>query len=163
PPAERLDDSRFLVKDYPKDKEHRRFKLSTQIVAKLSRHVTAHALGENDLLFSYNPPPGPQARVRGTADDTQPGMTAPKQPRRSQGPCPRPGRRPAAWHAGADRARPFLPPRHHDRVQRGSLPMRALSRRLRRLPGEPPRRGQGQPPLAEGPRHGRPHPRRLVS
>jgi integrase len=35
PPGER-----FRVKDYPKDKEYRRFKLSAQITAKLRAHIT---------------------------------------------------------------------------------------------------------------------------
>ena len=36
---------RFLVKDYPKDKEYRRLKLSPQITAKIEAHITAHGLG----------------------------------------------------------------------------------------------------------------------
>ena len=31
----------FLVRDYPKGKRHRRVKLSTQIVAKLTAHAAA--------------------------------------------------------------------------------------------------------------------------
>jgi integrase len=42
---------RFLVKDYPKDRESRRFKLSAQITVKLKAHVTSHQLGCDDLLF----------------------------------------------------------------------------------------------------------------
>jgi integrase len=42
---------RFLVKDYPKDREFRRFKLSTQITAKLKTHVADRKLGSDDLLF----------------------------------------------------------------------------------------------------------------
>ena len=34
---------RFLVKDYPKDKEYRRFKLSAQITAKIVAHVNERA------------------------------------------------------------------------------------------------------------------------
>ncbi|MBA9002160.1 tyrosine-type recombinase/integrase [Thermomonospora cellulosilytica] len=44
---------RFLVKPYPKGREYRRFKLSTQITRKLQAHVQARSLQENDLLFSY--------------------------------------------------------------------------------------------------------------
>ena len=36
---------RFLVKDYPKDRESRRFKLSAQITAKLRAHMVEHDLG----------------------------------------------------------------------------------------------------------------------
>ena len=46
------DGGRFLAKEYPKDKEYRRLKLSTQIVRKLGAHVTDRGLGRDDLLFS---------------------------------------------------------------------------------------------------------------
>ncbi|KAB2390520.1 tyrosine-type recombinase/integrase [Actinomadura montaniterrae] len=46
---------RFLVKDYPKDKEWRRFKLSDQIVAKLEDHIIEEELGTDGLLFVYQP------------------------------------------------------------------------------------------------------------
>jgi integrase len=55
------DGQRFLVKEYPKDKEWRRLKLSAQIVTKLSTYITDHNLGPNDLLFTYSPPPRRQA------------------------------------------------------------------------------------------------------
>lgn len=50
------DGSRFLVKPYPKDKEPRRFKLSTQIQTKLVTHIKAQHLGPDDLLFAYRAP-----------------------------------------------------------------------------------------------------------
>ena len=43
---------RFLVKDYPKGKEYRRFKLSPQIVAKHKDHIRDNGLGPDDLLFA---------------------------------------------------------------------------------------------------------------
>lgn len=43
---------RFLVKPYPKDKEYRRFKLSSQIAAKIAAHIDAERLRAADLLFS---------------------------------------------------------------------------------------------------------------
>jgi integrase len=43
---------RFLVKDYPKDKEYRRIKLSRHITDKLTAHITEHALAPADLIFS---------------------------------------------------------------------------------------------------------------
>jgi integrase len=46
------DGKRFLVQDYPKDKEYRRLKLSPQIVAKLKAHVTARSLSPDALLFA---------------------------------------------------------------------------------------------------------------
>lgn len=46
---------RFLVKEYPKDKEWRRFKLSEQMVDKLEDHIKSERLGRDDLLFVYQP------------------------------------------------------------------------------------------------------------
>src|SRR5215472_6870664 len=66
---------RFLVKDYPKDKEYRRFKLSAQITAKIAAHIAAAGLGPGDLLYSYTPPTQPRARPRPTGEP--PGMTEP--------------------------------------------------------------------------------------
>ncbi len=48
---------RFLIKDYPKDQEHRRLKLSGQIIAKIEAHVEELGLGEDDLLFAMPPTP----------------------------------------------------------------------------------------------------------
>jgi integrase len=83
PPAEHPDGGRFLVKDYPKDKEYRRFKLSTQITAKLTHHITSNALGKDDLLFTYTPPDRPPTRARTNAEDAPPGMTEPNENGRS--------------------------------------------------------------------------------
>jgi integrase len=69
---------RFLVKDYPKDKEYRRFKLSSQICVKIAAHITAHGLGPGDLLFTYQAPD--RARVKSRpASDAPPGMTEPNE------------------------------------------------------------------------------------
>src|SRR5262249_30877896 len=46
------DGRRFLVKLYPKDKEPRRLKLSTQIATKLQAHMKARGLGPDGLLFA---------------------------------------------------------------------------------------------------------------
>ena len=73
------DGGRFLVKDYPKDKEYRRFKLSQQITAKIWAHVTAKGLGEDDLLFTYQPPAQPRSRPLSTPDSPPPGMTEPNE------------------------------------------------------------------------------------
>jgi integrase len=67
---------RFLVKDYPKDKEYRRFKLSAQITAKIVVHINARGLRPDDLLFSYHAPDRPGARHRAAAIEP-PGMTEP--------------------------------------------------------------------------------------
>jgi integrase len=64
PPEEHPSSGRFLVKDYPKDKEYRRLKLSAQITAKLMAHIRARGLGPDDLLFSYRAPDRPMTRRR---------------------------------------------------------------------------------------------------
>jgi integrase len=43
---------RFLVKEYPKDKEFRRMKLSANITGKLEDHIAEHCIGRDELLFS---------------------------------------------------------------------------------------------------------------
>jgi integrase len=78
-PDEHPDGGRFLVNDYPKDKEYRRFKLSLQITAKIQAHVVAKSLGDDDLLFSYQAPEQPRTRSRSTAGTPPPGMTEPNE------------------------------------------------------------------------------------
>jgi integrase len=73
------DGGRFLVKDYPKDKEYRRFKLSRQITAKIQAHVTAKGLGGDDLIFTYQPPTQPRTRRPVTGAAPPPGMTEPNE------------------------------------------------------------------------------------
>ncbi|MGH3713664.1 MAG: tyrosine-type recombinase/integrase [Micromonosporaceae bacterium] len=51
------DGGRFLVKEYPKDKEPRRLILSAQITRKLQAHIDDHALTADDLLFRFRPVP----------------------------------------------------------------------------------------------------------
>jgi integrase len=46
------DGKRFAVKEYPKDKEYRRLKLSTQLVQKIEAHVRSEGLGPGDLMFA---------------------------------------------------------------------------------------------------------------
>lgn len=46
---------RFLVKEYPKDKEYRQIALTAQITRKLLAHATAMSLGPDDLFFSIHP------------------------------------------------------------------------------------------------------------
>jgi integrase len=76
PREERPSGGRFLVKDYPKDKEYRRLKLSAQITAKIVAHTKAGGLGPDDLLFSYHAPDRPGTRHR-TAAIEPPEMTDP--------------------------------------------------------------------------------------
>jgi integrase len=68
---------RFLVKEYPKDKDPRRVKISAQMVGKLDRHIAANRLGPNDLLFGLQQPgaQGPVLRVLPDPDSL--GLTEP--------------------------------------------------------------------------------------
>ena len=62
PPRFHPEGGRFLVKDYPKDQEHRQLKLSPQIVTKIAAHIEQHGLGDDDLLFPM--PELPQRSLR---------------------------------------------------------------------------------------------------
>ncbi|SEG52381.1 Phage integrase family protein [Thermomonospora echinospora] len=71
---------RFLVKDYPKDGEYRRFKLSRQIVDKLTAHIQSERLAENDLLFAHRQDDHPKTRRPHIAlDDSDLGLTEPNE------------------------------------------------------------------------------------
>jgi integrase len=70
------DGRRFVVKQYPKDQESRRVKVSRQIAGKLSEHISANRIGHDDLLFEFSrlqPPRAPRLRLVANAD----GLTAP--------------------------------------------------------------------------------------
>jgi integrase len=68
---------RFLVKDYPKDREYRRFKLSTQLVRKLDTHIRTHTLVSGDLLFPAVERSTPKARIPAVPDPATLGLTDP--------------------------------------------------------------------------------------
>jgi integrase len=55
---------RFVVKNYPKDKEWRRVKLAPEMVARLAAYITARRLGPDDLLFEMPQPEGAARRKR---------------------------------------------------------------------------------------------------
>ena len=61
------DGGRFLVKEYPKDKEYRRLKLSQQLVDKLVAHIGARQLGPDDLIFTMPRQDCPAVPAAGTA------------------------------------------------------------------------------------------------
>ena len=77
--ADHPEGGRFLVKDYPKDKEYRRFKLSQQITDKIHAHVLAKGLSDDDLIFSYRPPDQPRRRRTETPAAPLLGMTEPNE------------------------------------------------------------------------------------
>jgi len=79
PPDEHPEGGRFLVKDYPKDKEYRRFKLSRQITAKIRAHVMAMGLRDDDLLFFYQAPGESRTRQRSTVSTLPLGITEPNE------------------------------------------------------------------------------------
>ncbi|MGO9279693.1 MAG: tyrosine-type recombinase/integrase, partial [Streptosporangiaceae bacterium] len=66
---------RFLVKEYPKDKEYRRLKLSQQLTSKLSAHISDADLGGDNLLFAMPPSGSPAARLRAIPDPATLGFT----------------------------------------------------------------------------------------
>ena len=43
---------RFLIKEHPKDLEHRRIKLAQHIAEQLQAHIRDHQLADDDLLFT---------------------------------------------------------------------------------------------------------------
>ena len=59
---------RFLVKEYPKDKEFRRLKLSAQLATKIAAHIKDADLGPGDLIFAMAPQDSPAARLRAVPD-----------------------------------------------------------------------------------------------
>jgi integrase len=68
---------RFSVKEYPKDKEYRRLKLSQQLTAKLRAHISDNALASDDILFPMPPVQSPAARLRAIPDPFTLGFTKP--------------------------------------------------------------------------------------
>lgn len=48
---DRPDGQRFVVKEYPKDREWRRLRLAAHLVAKITEHAAEHCLGPDDLIF----------------------------------------------------------------------------------------------------------------
>lgn len=68
---------RFLVKEYPKDKEFRRLKISQQLAGKVAAHIAAAGLAAGDLVFKMAPPATRTVRLRVTPDPAALGFTAP--------------------------------------------------------------------------------------
>jgi integrase len=68
---------RFLVKEYPKDKEYRRLKLSKQLAGKLCAHIQSGGLSTGELLFPMPPQDSPAARLHAVPDLASLGFTEP--------------------------------------------------------------------------------------
>jgi integrase len=71
------DGKRFLVVDYPKDKEYRRLKLSVQIAAKLTAHIKRGNLRSGALLFARHAAASASLRVVPEPDTL--GLTEPNE------------------------------------------------------------------------------------
>ena len=69
---------RFLVKDYPKDKEHRQLRISQQMAAKLALYIKSEGIDEENLLFPMLPSEQTAPRpLRLLPDPKTLGMTEP--------------------------------------------------------------------------------------
>jgi integrase len=68
---------RFIVQEYPKDKESRRFNLSRQIVAKLKAYIEHMRLGDGDLLFVYSPATATVTETTTSDEPANLGLTEP--------------------------------------------------------------------------------------
>ena len=73
------DGKRFAVKQYPKDKEYRRLKLSAQLVQKIEAHMRAEGLGPGDLLFARSARRPSAAQLRAVPDPATLGLTEPNE------------------------------------------------------------------------------------
>jgi integrase len=54
---------RFLVKNYPKDKEWRQLRIADHLVDKIKDHIATRGLGRDDLLFQLRQPDRPRQRI----------------------------------------------------------------------------------------------------
>jgi integrase len=54
---------RFLVKDYPKDKEWRQFRVADHLLKKINEHISTLDLSQDDLLFEFRQADGPRRRI----------------------------------------------------------------------------------------------------
>lgn len=71
-------ETRFVVREYPKDKEHRSFRLSKPMIAKLESHIHARSLRRDDLLFQFASPTEPRRRIPDVLPDSATlGLTEP--------------------------------------------------------------------------------------
>jgi integrase len=75
-----VDGQRFVIKDYPKDEEHRQLRLSKQIVTKIDLHIKEKGLGPDNLLFAIREPDASmRPRLRSVPDPDTLGLTDPNE------------------------------------------------------------------------------------
>lgn len=77
------DGKRFFIKEYPKDKEWRRVKVSVQLAQKIEAHIKAEALADDDLLFAHRVAAPPEPVLRAVPDPDLLGYTEPNAAGRS--------------------------------------------------------------------------------
>ncbi|WP_406673777.1 tyrosine-type recombinase/integrase [Nonomuraea sp. N2-4H] len=70
---------RFIVKEYPKDGEFRRFKLTAQIMAKIEAHIEGENLGADDLLFVWRQDSKAKPPLRLARNPAELGLTEPNE------------------------------------------------------------------------------------
>ena len=67
---------RFLVKEYPKDDEHRVVSISAELTVKIQAFITGQGIGEKDLIFTQSPQQKPpRLRVVRDPDALRPIMS----------------------------------------------------------------------------------------
>ena len=120
------DGGRFLVKEYPKDREFRRLKLSAQITAKLGRTSLSTAWAVTTCSSKRR---ADESRESGSCGSRRPGQLGRTEPNAK-------GRTVSA--------------RNDDRLLTGPVPVRPLPRRLRPLPGAAAGRRQRRPARSDG-------------
>ena len=76
-PKHHPDGERFLVKEYPKDKEYRRVKVSRELADRLATHIADGARGQSDLIFAFRPDMRPRSRLRTLVNPETLGYTEP--------------------------------------------------------------------------------------
>ena len=75
-----VDGQRFVIKDYPKDEEHRQLRLSKQIVTKIDVHIKQNGLEPYDLLFAIRESDAARpAKLRAVPDPDTLGLTEPNE------------------------------------------------------------------------------------
>ncbi|MGZ4618842.1 MAG: hypothetical protein ACXV3F_08990 [Frankiaceae bacterium] len=71
---------RFLVKDYPKDRERRRMKLAFHVNAQIADHIAKQELAADDLLFTANAATRPTQTVKVRRIQDEGPYPAPRRP-----------------------------------------------------------------------------------
>lgn len=125
---------RFLVKDYPKDREYRCLKLSEQIVDKLRELIQVKDLGAGDLLFGMREADQSKPHLRAVPDDRTASTCAPHATPPASTTwtgCPR--HRGRSWNP--------MPPRRSRRPRSSSPTTPAPTSPRRRRPGSKTRCG----------------------